>query len=249
MRLGILIIGSLYWDRSSARCRWRETRLGSNDDRKLVRVPIRYGRKSSSRGNTFTMVFSQSCSTPEREGTALVLPVRADCCNPDQFVEEALHLWAAERNSSQLTGIGSEWGRVCVLPNPKSSNLGSFLDRWRVTIKEPDTSYRPVPVGTDEKPILDEETGRACFDWPIDASTNERLGGFEMLLMTATEPTLEDGRYPTPWAIGDAWKRDTDDNVAYFHNNRLHRITTFEDDQILRVLRGQIPNPDPSRPH
>src|SRR2546427_3819513 len=95
MRLGILIVGSLYWDRSPVRCRWRQDRLSVSGEHR-VRVPIRYGRNSGTRGDTFTMVFATSCSDPAMLGTGIVVPTRANCRAPDHLVEEAECLWAAE---------------------------------------------------------------------------------------------------------------------------------------------------------
>lgn len=109
MRIGVLIIGSLYWDGSAARCQWRHDRLGCGGQRK-VRAPIRYGRKSSS------------------------------------------------------------------------------------------------------------------------------------LLLTATEPTLTNSRYASAREVADAWRADATGHVSYFYNNRQHGISTFEDDEIERLLKGEPPN-------
>lgn len=59
--LGVLMIGSLYWDCSSIRKKWRRTRLDM-DREQHVCVPIRYGRCSQSRGMSYTMVFSAGLS-------------------------------------------------------------------------------------------------------------------------------------------------------------------------------------------
>ena len=54
--LGVLIIGSLYWD-NSIREKWRQERLDL--ERQLcVRAPVRYGRQSKNRGFSYTMVLS-----------------------------------------------------------------------------------------------------------------------------------------------------------------------------------------------
>src|SRR5207244_3832183 len=71
--------------------------------RDAVKVPIRYGRKSTKSG--YTMVFARSCSEAARLGTGLVVPVRAECCEPEHLFEEAEHLWAAERNEEQISGF------------------------------------------------------------------------------------------------------------------------------------------------
>ncbi len=52
MRGGILIIGSLLWDDSTERQTWRSRRLLL--ERHSVVVPLNYGRRSRSRGDTFT---------------------------------------------------------------------------------------------------------------------------------------------------------------------------------------------------
>ena len=56
LSLGVLIIGSLYWDNAN-REQWRQERLDPNH-KLCVHAPIRYGRQSANRGNSYTMVFS-----------------------------------------------------------------------------------------------------------------------------------------------------------------------------------------------
>src|SRR3546814_19552723 len=59
MKCGILIIVSLYWDKENGRDDWRKRRLDTNASIP-VRVPIYYGRKSASRGNTYKMTFRRN---------------------------------------------------------------------------------------------------------------------------------------------------------------------------------------------
>ena len=44
LSVGVLIIGSLYWDLASDRKEWRASRLNAGGAR-TVRAPIRYGRR------------------------------------------------------------------------------------------------------------------------------------------------------------------------------------------------------------
>lgn len=240
MRLGILIVGSLYWDRSRVRCRWRQGRLSCADEHPVrVRVPIRYGRKACRRGDTFTMVFAKSCSDDAKLGVGLVVPARAECCEPGHLLEEAEYLWAAERDREEISGIYSKWGKVCILENRDAKLSEPILQAWQSRIEALSEAYTALSTAQGEGPVLDASTGRALFDWPTDAVTKQPLLGFDLLLMTATEPTLNDGQYPTPKEIADAWKAPgAGDNVLYFHNNRHHGITTFQDEQILAALRG-----------
>lgn len=236
MRVGILIIGSLYWDRSPMRARWRDTRLDTADVRRVA-APIRYGRLSVSRGNTFTMVFSQFCSGPDTQGAALVVRAANACATPDDLVTEAQHLWAAERNKTEPGPVSASWGRTGLLVNPESSVPASFLERWSSL---PRRKRKPAPTGTGESPVIDEETGLGLIGWPTDLVTGRPLDGYDILLMTATVPTLQAGRYPTPLDVAEAWIHDRGGHVAYFHNNRTHGITTFEDGEIERLLTSRL---------
>lgn len=243
MRLGILIIGSLYWDPSRIRCRWRQNRLSCSEKREVM-VPIRYGKKSSKkRGGTYTMVFARSCSDAAKLGKGLVVPVRAECCEPEHLFEEVEHLWAAERDVEQILGFCRDWGKVCVLKSPKVDAENRILQAWYMRIRELGGTYTALSAAAGEDAVLDPATGLALFDWPKDVATKEDLAGFDLLLMTANEPTLNAGQYPTADQIAAAWRDDGGNNVMYFYNNRHHGITTFEDDAIQAVLRGDPPNP------
>lgn len=235
MRVGILIIGSLYWDPVPVRAAWRHNRLDLPDVRR-VSAPIRYGRLSVSRGHTFTMVFSQSCSDPDRLGTALVARAVAECATPDDLIMEAQHLWAAERNQMEIGPVSASWGRTGLLVNPESSIPASFLERWQ---RLPGRKRKPAPTEAGEAAVIDEESGLALIAWPSDLETGRPLEGYDALLMTATVPTLQSGRYPTAADVADAWIHDRGGRVAYFHSNRQHGITTFQDDEIEGLLRGE----------
>jgi hypothetical protein len=232
MRLGIFIVGSLYWDSLAVRAAWRATRLKLGDVTQVT-APIRYGRLSISRGNTYTMVFSQSCSNPEKLGTGLVVGAAARCRNPDDLLLEAQHLWAAERNTLEVGPVSASWGRVGLLVNPTASVADEYLERWQTF---PGRQRKPAPVAPNERPVIDEATGLALIDWPIDKRTRYPLDGYDVLLLTATAPTLVAGLYPTPDEIATAWRHDLSGHVTYFHNNRNNGITTFQDGEISRLL-------------
>ena len=59
LNVGVLIIGSLFWDSEQNRPAWRDARLDMATAQ-TVTAPIRYGRRSGrNRGYTYTMVFSR----------------------------------------------------------------------------------------------------------------------------------------------------------------------------------------------
>lgn len=197
------------------------------------------------------MVFAKSCAVPEKLGTGIVVPTRAECCEPEDLFEEAELLWAAERNSEELGGLCAEWGKVCVLKNPNATIPGRILQAWEAKVKALSTFYTTLPCANGEDPVLDPKNGHALFDWPTDCEIGEALGGLDMLLMTTSKPTLQDGRYPAPKEIAKAWLTDEGDNVMYFYNNRHFGISTFEDEEIRTALQAdrqtseQVP-PEPS---
>ena len=242
MRIGILIVGSLHWDGSPTRCQWRRDRL-EGGGQQMVRVPIRYGRRSTSRGNTFTMVFARSCASAEKLGTGLVVPARAKCRAPEQLVEEAEWLWAAERKSLSRAGIAQNWGRVCLLHPPGRPLPEQFQHAWSEAVRAAGIHFRQIPAAIGEQQLIDLASGVAQLGWPTDAESTEALGGFDLLLLTATEPTLTKSTdYPSAQEVAEAWRADPNGHVSYFYNNRQNGITTFEDDEIQRVLRGEPPN-------
>jgi hypothetical protein len=233
MRIGILIVGSLYWDSLAVRAAWRANRLKLGDVAQVT-APIRYGRLSISRANTYTMVFSQLCSAPERLGTGLVVGAAVKCRKPDDLLVEAQHLWAAERNVQEVGPVSASWGRVGLLVSPSAEVAEEYLEGWQTF---PGRKRRPAPVAPNERPVIDEETGLALIDWPIDKRTKYPLDGYDLLLLTATSPTLNAGNYPTTEEIATAWRHDPNGHVTYFHNNRNNGITTFQDDEITRLLK------------
>jgi hypothetical protein len=185
------------------------------------------------------MVFARSCSEDAKLGVGVVVPARAECCEPAHLLEEAEYLWAAEQDSEEMSGICADWGKVCILENRHARLSEPTLRAWQENIRELSDKYGALPTADGEDPVVDASTGRALFGWPKDAATNQPLLGFDLLLTTATKPTLTSGQYATAEDIADAWKRDPGGHVHYFYNNRHYGITTFQDEQILATLEGR----------
>ena len=222
--LGVLIIGSLYWDRE--RDAWRRERLDMGELHRVL-VPIRYGRFS--KGQSYTMVFSPTLDE-SRFGHAIAIQ-----CKSQDIVEEAKCLWAAESKKGSDCGVSASWGCVGLLPNPDSTKLPSKqLNRWRDFVKEcaeRRSNYRALAAadaGIDEEGVLKIRCRMrdAGSTLPFDA-----------LLATATEPTMHDSGCPSPRDIAAAWKTTKGkQEVGYFWKNRKHGIWTFQDDEIANHL-------------
>ena len=229
MNIGILMIGSLYWDRE--REGWRGDRL-IDAKPKHVRVPIRYGRRSSKRGDTYTMVFSPDLGKDEF-GQAIVLPCRRSASSVEKLLEEATHLWAAESKCKRTNRICRSWGCVALIPNPRRELPQSVLEGWKSHILAK-SCYPPWEPKRGE-PETVSECGILKIPWPqlVDGTELE----LDALIGTATAPHIENGEYPSERAIAKAWTTPQGKrHISYFENNLSSAITTGQDGEIKRWL-------------
>ena len=229
--IGVLMIGSLYWDCRSHRREWRDKRLEMCRSQP-VRVPIRYGRRSRSRGCTYTMVFSAGLTDP-KYGHGIVVP-----CKSQDLIEEAECLWTAEtacgENSERRISKG--WGCVAVLENPEHPMSEEARSAWiERVVREP--CYGKLNSAIGESVVVDRN-GFLRLGWPSAPDGSELT--VNVLLATATNPTIVRGDYARADDIAAAWmaphgtKHD-----KYFWNNRNAGIQTFQDDEIERLLGRQ----------
>jgi hypothetical protein len=240
LSVGILIIGSLYWDDEGGRDRWRRWRI--NAERKwTVKAPIRYGRQSDKRGKTYTMVFSQLA--PSEFGHALVAECRRSIRVEDDLIAEAKWLWAAEKKEVPLTengalpsSIAEGWGSVALLLRPGGcvqsplqalvkrsvSNVPQqLLDRWSQI-----SSQRDDDLMITDRGILD-------IGWPHQTDGGGPVP-LDILMATTNRPT---GRgIPDAQSIADAWNARPNFR-NYFDANQETGILTFQDSDIKRYLR------------
>jgi hypothetical protein len=230
-RIAVLIVGSLLWDSSAHRAAWRRERL--SDEAVFVHVPIRYGRLSESRANTYTMVFSNELP-PDRIGRAVAVLCRRRIASARDLAEEAAALWSAEQPTPRATGaISASWGGVGLLCNPRTDALEKLCSGWTERVRRAQQHYRNFPHAPREAPALDSE-GMLTIPWPTAVSGD--LHHVDMLLATATRPgPFVDGTYPTPGLIAAAWKKEPRE-ARYFHENRRAGIATTEDEAILKDL-------------
>ena len=228
MRVGILIIGSLYWDHDQPRPAWRRERLCVAERERVV-APIRYGRKSKRRANTYTMVFSPSLGDDE-QGTALAIP-----CKAQDLVEEAKWLWAAEAKLDREPEdcISARWGCVGLLENPKRPLPSEVRDEWTARVAQ-EKGYGELIRVAGEDPVVDK-AGNLNITWPTT------LAGVPLewnaLLATANSPLGSSRGYPSPEQIADAWITEQGrKELSYFQGNRKHDIKTHHDAKIQARL-------------
>lgn len=232
--VGIWIVGSLLWQESAARTRWRAERL---DPSRSIRTtaPIRYGRCSQGRANTYTMVFSEALThRPDQLGRAVVIPCRHAVSDGQELLAEAEALWAAERDEATGNGrISANWGCVALTINSNTDEgARRFAEEWKERIAK-EKGYGGLERAEDESAVVGED-GLLRLPWPLreDGSPVD----VDLLLATATCPTLLDGQYATPAQIACAWIKSPA-QANYFWRNREHGIETFQDSEIEGLLR------------
>jgi hypothetical protein len=208
LNVGVLIIGSLLWDPD--RGAWRNARLRM-ENASLVRAPIRYGRRSERRGNTYTMVFSRLCEP----GQAKVIQCAALVSSARDLITEAEHLWAAERNDVVRRRISGSWGCVALLPHPDRDIPRDLLRGWANRVAE-DRNYGNIPQTLEEGRLVSTD-GILQIPWPTFVDSNAPVP-LDLLLATATHPTLtgSPSSYPSVDAIANAWNADRNNHVEYF---------------------------------
>jgi uncharacterized protein YneR len=224
--VAILTIGSLFWGDDEPRPAWRRERLAV-DRATRVRVPIRYGRKTTKSG--YTMVLSTELPT-EQFGVALAVPCRAAVDTFEQLNNEAEALWVAETNGrSAGQRVTSSWGAVGLLANPNCSGLDSLVADWSARISSERDTYMEFPCLSSAVAA----SGLLRIPWPVTESGDSFDCDF--ILATPTEPTPKSGPYATPPQIAASY-REAKRGRRYFDKTRGAGISTAFDDDILKCL-------------
>ena len=233
MKIGVLIIGSLYWEKKRHRCEWRRERL-NKDNKQYIKVPIRYGRQSSTRGNSYTMVFSTWLNR-EQLGRAIVVPCARDVTNGEDLIKEAECLWTAETskgNTKNRIAAYEEWGCVALLENPENPVPDPLRRCWAKRVSyEPDYGEKIISVYGEE--VVVSRCGFLKIPWPT--MTDDPKQKFDALLATVTCPTFNNGCYPSAKNVATAAYRSCKGR-DYFCKNRKHGIVTFQDVEIADWL-------------
>ncbi len=209
MRVGVVIIGSLLWDTDQSRISWRTSRL-SVDQRRQVRVPIGYRKRSQSWHCAFTMTFTSDSAL----GQAVLVPCRAEAIDANDLLDEARELWRAERRSATADSLASTWGCVGAAFRRASSSdpvLLSWAEHFRQEVATP---VSPV----DGRGIL-------AIPWPERVEDGEPVD-CDVILATATEQASS---APTAEVVADAWLEQRGRAERYFFENVRHGIRTTED--------------------
>ena len=163
-------------------------------------------------------------------GEAFAVP-----CASDDLFTEAEHLWAAERDAADGSdgSIAARWGCVGLLEHPNGPLDCEERKRWRKRVQG-NPCYANLPHGRNERSAVNK-SGFLSIDWP--KTVNNSLLEWDVLLATATRPSLYDGDYPSSRTIAQAWQTTKGQGeVKYFWENRKNGIKTFQDAEIEAML-------------
>lgn len=230
---GVIIIGSLIWENNLIRKNWRDRNL--LDDRKLTKVPIRYGRESRTRKGIYTMVFSKSCEN--NLGQGIILPFKEEIKSFETIERQAFALAIAEGiYKNDNLRITSSWGSVGLLINPelKEKDAGSFAlikNKWSdIYNNYRDTfNYENYKTKEETESVITRD-GFLNISWQAD------MQEFDLLIATPVVPKPK--TILTPLQI--ASKINLVNDSEYFSKNRENQIETVNDNEILKNIHNQL---------
>lgn len=231
MKGGAIIVGSLLWDTTPERKRWREDDLCFEESFQVY-LPIRYGRRYATRKNTYTMVFSNMCSSGRYGlGSGWILPIRTEINSFEDLKEEAQNMGKVEGIGS---GLSKNWGSVALLLNPNKEIDDVIRIEWKKLMTRGliDHPLFTEKLKSEKAPIDSNEF--LTIKWPKELSRKNKIDKLDFLIATAIVPTLVKGRYPTPHQIVDAMQNAR--CYKYYKRNREHEITNFQDERISKLI-------------
>ncbi|MEX0916172.1 MAG: hypothetical protein WDZ60_09775, partial [Wenzhouxiangellaceae bacterium] len=211
----------LYWDDANGRADWRKERLNTAASIP-VRAPIYYGRKSRSRGDSYTMTFRRD----DPSGVAILIPCQRRIESINDLNDEAAALWKAEAPRSGPAAIGSDWGCVGALLGSGEARETLGAD-WNAHFREIRGEGMSI-VGPD---------GELDLVWP--ATVTGKPAAMDIILATATLPEAEP---PTTQTLADAWLNQNGGYERYFFENVRHGIRTTHDLEIWRCIEAGEPS-------
>jgi len=226
---GTIIIGSLLWDKTPIRHKWRTLCLNDISTKTPVKVKIRYGRQSQSRQNTYSMIFSNHPTT--EYGQAYILGFKEIIKNARILESQAFALASAEGLWGDKPSLNKSWGTVGLLINPNidskdKSGADIIKKRWAEIYQNYKDKFKSTEYRIDnEHPVIDDN-GFLNIDW------TEEMNEYDFLIATPVVPNIK--KALTAKEIADVMKENN--YFEYFDSNVANDIITFQDNEIRQSL-------------
>lgn len=231
MKGAVIVIGSLLWeneensldkDQGKLRTKWRENL--ALEKKISIRVPIRYGRKSRNRQDTYTMVFSNSVTDL---GTGFLIPFMKEISSFDELKEQAFDLSKAEGISTERypKRLISSWGAVAIQFNKKRSDiLSNFQESWHKEFNNfENQSYR---IGSEEPAITKNGELNFEINFPDE---------IDYIFATPLKPIISE--YPTISKIAEAINESKPKYDIYVRENFNNGIRVLNDIELLELIK------------
>ena len=224
---GTIIIGSLLWEKTPIRIKWRELYLNDISTKSAVKVKIRYGRQSKSRQNTYSMIFSNHPTT--EVGKAYILGFKETIKNARILENQAYALASAEGIWLDKPSLNKSWGTVGLLVNPNidsKDKIGADIirRRWVEIYVNYKDSFKSDSYTIENEPPVIDNNGFLNIDW------TEEMNDYDFLIATPVVPNIK--RALSAKEIAD--KMIENNYFEYFDNNIANGITTFQDNEIRK---------------
>jgi hypothetical protein len=230
---GVLIIGSLFWDPSELRHKWRKRAFKNYLEPVYTPMNIRYGRESKTRQKNYTMILSNHPST--RPGKAMILELKRPLKSFGALEKIAYELAEAEGIyvAPKKAKLVSKWGgSVGLWLNPKvdktDAKIADEIRKKWAGIYSQYEYFKPAEYAITKKelPVISE-------NGILEITSTKQMKDFDFLLATATKPNPQ--KQITARQIADRIIKTG--NGEYFFKNREHNITTFQDKEVLKLLK------------
>jgi hypothetical protein len=245
----VIMIGSLYWEDDTncinlsdqkklalSRKNWRNEKL-LMDQSEIINLPIRYGRISSTRYCTYTMLFSNLVSNP---GQGYCVPYKNEIDVTDNFNQiyfQALELANVEGISkSGENKLFKKWGCVGLKLNPK------------LQIENPKVAEKLTAFWSSYFRIFDQnlfrineyEESSVTSNGLLNFDIEDKLTDIDYFLATPVSPNIK--HYPHGKEIAESMLKTREEYFTYFVENYNNKIRTFDDKDIIEFLPPNISN-------
>jgi hypothetical protein len=226
---GVVIIGSLLWESTVRRYSWRSLYLRDITSKTPVAVKIRYGRPSTSRKDTYSMIFSNHPST--KFGQGFIVGFKDSIKSFRALEKQAVAMASAENLWTDNPTLNKRWGTVGLLINPNidsknKSGADIIRDRWTRLYQNYRSTFNPDTYCIENERSVIDQNGFLLIDW------TEAMNDYDFLIATPVVPKIKIPLSPKEVASKMIEKNYTE----YFDRNTASGISTFQDEEIKQFL-------------